>query len=173
MYRDTVRAVLEAITSRQSGTLVIKTLTTDDADIIQRICAGMEQAHLRILTPFHPLQNCHYLFGADLVIAAPTTLLAEAAAMRLPVFTLDYHHHENWYPVSAHHLALLEKIAPVLADLDAVSQKAREVCDGTLVRHIPDPNAMTELFGAADGQAMLRIWEELQAIGVVNTPWKA
>jgi hypothetical protein len=165
-YHLTLETVLRVLAETQRGTLVVKALTTDDPTTIGRIGGLHDGARLRLISPFHPFQNAHYLFGSDLVISAPTTLLAEAVTMGRPSATLDLSHHENWYPISSRQLADLGRIAPVVDDESALAKLIRELLDGRLVWRAPPPGAMERLFGAIDGRTVRRLVDHLRSLGI-------
>jgi hypothetical protein len=165
-YRNTIRAALDGLNSAGCGMLVVKTLTTDDPNTISDILGSLDQRRLRLLSPYHAFQNAHFFVGSDLVIAGPTTLLAEAAAMGVPAYVLDYGNTDNWYPASKRHMMLLNSISPRLKSLSEVEEMVSRLGHGEPVRHKPDEDAMRDLFGKGDGGNLEQAIRAMRDLGL-------
>jgi hypothetical protein len=164
--RDTAQAALEGLDNIGRGTLVVKTLTTDDPDHLSEIFGSLDRKRLRVLSPFHAFQNAHYFVGADLVLAVPTTLLAEAAAVGVPACTLNYGNMENWYPVSERHMDLLNRIAPLISSLQELRSIVERCGCNELAWAAPQQEAVQELFGCLQGGNLNEALRAMRGLGL-------
>ena len=162
---DTVDTILRVMEDRNRGTLVIKTLPTDNANVLNQLASGFQTSRLKVLTPDQPFQNLAYLCGADLALCIPSTFLAEAVALGVPSYTLMLGDVQNWYPVSPEHLELLNKIAPCLYSEVQLSEVVAKLIEGSLSGPQPDPAAFGSLFGQLDGGNLDRALNASRRVG--------
>jgi hypothetical protein len=154
---EAIGTILGVMEKHGRGTVILKTLPTDDPDALHQLGRDFDSARLRILTPDQPFQNIAYILGADLVLCIPSTFLAEATAAGVPACTLLFGDVIGWYAVSLEQVGHMTRIAPGLDSEAKLAAVIEDLLAGTLRLSPPDPAAAAALFGSLDGGNLDRI----------------
>lgn len=146
-FKKAITAILAGLDQLGGGSVLIKSMLSDDPIAMRAALNGLNQERIHILEPKQPFHNSFYFSIADVVVALPTTLLAEAAVQGCRVVCMWTGTHSNWYPVSARQIELLERIVPVAR---TYAELVKIVSDVLTKKHfkLPEEQAFQELFGS-------------------------